>query len=57
MKAIGVEVIDSAAMLAFRSDAHTEERRDSSSGAHSCLPGPIDDVNSLMLNRICYGRR
>ena len=56
MKALGVEVIDSAAMMAYRSDAHTEEKRDRSSSAHSCLPGPIDDVNSLILNRVCFGR-
>ena len=51
-----LQVIDSAAMMAYRSDAHTEEKRDSSSAMHSCLPGPIDDVNSLLINRICYGR-
>ena len=53
MVALGVEVLDAAEMLAFRSDAHTEEDRDSYSAGHTCLPGPLDDVNSLVLNRLC----
>ncbi len=53
MVALGVEVLDAAEMLAFRSDAHTEEGRDSYTEGHTCLPGPLDDVNSLVLNRLC----
>ena len=46
-------MLDAAEMLAFRSDAHTEEGRDSYTEGHTCLPGPLDDVNSLVLNRLC----
>ena len=53
MKRLGVEVLDTASMLAYRSDAHTEEKRDTYSRGHSCLPGPLDDVNSLIVNRLC----
>jgi hypothetical protein len=54
MRAIGVEVLDVSQMIALRSDAHDDEKHDSSSSVHSCLPGPLDDVNSLILNRMCY---
>ena len=56
MQQLGVEVLDTAEMMALRSDAHTEEDRDRNSPVHTCLPGPVDDVNSIILNMICSGR-
>lgn len=54
MRALGVEVFDASAMMAMRSDAHTQEGQDSNTAVHTCLPGPIDDVNSLIINLACY---
>ena len=54
VRALGVEVVDASALMALRSDAHTEEAQDSNTAVHTCLPGPIDDVNSLILNLACY---
>ena len=58
MRAAGVEILDAASMLAFRGDAHTVGGvggAGEGSDDALCLPGPLDDVNSLLLNRLCYG--
>jgi hypothetical protein len=53
MKDIGVEVLDVAEMIIRRTDSHTEEANDRNTKVHHCIPGPLDDVNSLLLNAMC----
>ena len=53
LRDIGVEILDVSSMMALRTDAHTQVLQDRHSEVHTCLPGPIDDVNSLILNSMC----
>jgi hypothetical protein len=53
MKAIGLQVLDVAEMIQKRHDSHTEPEQDRHPGVHHCVPGPLDDVNSLILNALC----
>ena len=50
--AAGHEVIDVAAMLGLRVDAHPGSTAGGTDGLHFCMPGPLDYALDIVLSRV-----